>query len=70
MAYQTIKKVLGGAVIAGLALLGTVAHADKLKVAGIYTQPIQQKWDAALHKGLVAAQAAGEIRVCVLRKGS
>ena len=61
MAYRTIKKVLGGAVIAGLALLGTVAHADKLKVAGIYTQPIQQKWDAALHKGLVAAQAAGEI---------
>jgi len=30
---------------------GTVV-AEKIKVAGIYTQPIQQKWDACLHKAL------------------
>ncbi|NQW00651.1 MAG: BMP family protein [Rhodospirillales bacterium] len=35
--------------------------AAKIKVAGIYTQPIQQKWDARLHQALVAAQTAGEI---------
>ena len=37
------------------------ALAEKIKVAGIYTQPIQQKWDAVLHKALVKAQQAGEI---------
>ena len=37
------------------------ALADKIKVAGIYTQPIQQKWDARLHLALEAAQKAGEI---------
>ncbi len=35
--------------------------AEKIKVAGIYTQPIQQKWDAVLHKALVKAKEAGEI---------
>ena len=35
--------------------------ADKIKVAGIYTQPIQQKWDACLHKALQKAADAGEI---------
>lgn len=41
--------------------LAAPALAEKIKVAGIYTQPIQQKWDAVLHKGLVAAQEKGEI---------
>lgn len=35
--------------------------ADKIKVAGIYTQPIQQKWDARLHLALVNAQEEGRI---------
>ena len=35
--------------------------AEKLKVAGIYTQPLQQKWDARLHLALQAAADAGEI---------
>jgi len=56
-----MKRTLLLAII-GLALfLGTPAMADKIKVAGIYTQPIQQKWDATLHKALLAAEAAGEI---------
>ncbi len=33
-----------------------VQAADKIKVAGIYTQPIQQKWDARLHQALDAAE--------------
>lgn len=50
----------------GLLLLFSVfvagpAFAEKIKVAGIYTQPIQQKWDAVLHKGLLKAQEAGDI---------
>lgn len=37
------------------------ALAAKIKVAGIYTQPIQQKWDARLHQALDKAAKAGEI---------
>jgi len=47
---------------AGVLGLGAMpARAETIKVAGIYTQPIQQKWDARLHQGLTAAQEAGEI---------
>jgi len=35
--------------------------AQTIKVAGIYTQPIQQKWDARLHQALDKAAKAGEI---------
>ncbi|MGI9371578.1 MAG: BMP family protein [Hyphomicrobiales bacterium] len=53
--------ILAGAsaTVAGLGI--TPAFADKIKVAGIYTQPIQQKWDARLHEGLEAAKANGDI---------
>ena len=37
------------------------SHSGKIKVAGIYTQPIQQKWDARLHQALVKSKDAGEI---------
>jgi basic membrane lipoprotein Med (substrate-binding protein (PBP1-ABC) superfamily) len=39
----------------------TAAGARTLKVAGIYTVPVQQKWVATLHRALNAAQQAGEI---------
>ena len=42
-------------------LAGTALAAEKLKVAGIYTQPIQQKWDACLHKALQKAADEGKI---------
>ena len=42
-------------------LLAGPAAADKIRVAGIYTQPIQQKWDARLHTALDAAAKAGKI---------
>lgn len=44
-----------------LAVTGSPALAQKIKVAGIYTQPIQQKWDARLHIALQALEDAGEI---------
>ncbi|MHA1525285.1 MAG: BMP family protein [Alphaproteobacteria bacterium] len=53
--------VLAGAGIGSLALGATAFGAGKIKVAGIYTQPIQQKWDARLHQALVTAQKAGDI---------
>jgi len=44
-----------------LSLSPGLALADKIKVAGIYTVPIQQKWVGTLHRALEAAKAAGEI---------
>ena len=60
---KLISKGLFGALFAGLVLVGlsTGAHAEKIKVAGIFTQPIQQKWDARLHLALENAKARGEI---------
>ncbi len=50
------------AAAAGATTLGAKpAFAETIKVAGIYTQPIQQKWDARLHQGLEAAKAKGDI---------
>ncbi len=50
------------AAITGTSALGmTPGFAAPIKVAGIYTQPIQQKWDARLHLGLEAAKAKGDI---------
>lgn len=50
-------------VTVGIACLATVniAVAEKIKVAGIYTQPLQQKWDARLHLALQKAADAEEI---------
>lgn len=61
-----------GAALLGAALLvaGTVSPsaAEKIKVAGIYTQPIQQKWDARLHQALEQAAKAGEIEYVFAEK--
>jgi basic membrane protein A len=48
-------------VLTAAALVPTSAFAAPVKVAGIYTQPIQQKWDARLHLALDAASKAGKI---------
>ena len=53
------------AMFAGSAMAG-----EKIKVAGIYTQPIQQKWDACLHKALQKAADAGEIEYVYSEKVS
>lgn len=55
------SRQLLGLLLLATGFLSAPAMADKIKVAGIYTQPIQQKWDARLHLALEAAAAAGEI---------
>ncbi|WP_207460679.1 BMP family protein [Azospirillum sp. SYSU D00513] len=65
----TRRAVLGGIAAATLAVgaLGTFAGAgpafaqDKLKVAGVYTVPVEQQWVSRIHKALQAAQQRGEI---------
>ena len=52
---------LTAAGVAALSVGIVPASAETIKVAGIYTQPIQQKWDARLHQALVKAKEAGEI---------
>ena len=49
------------AAVAATLAFGGSALADKLKVAGIYTVPIQQKWVGTLHRALTAAKERGEI---------
>ena len=56
------RTALGLAVAAAATLaFGGAALAEKLKVAGIYTVPIQQKWVGTLHRALAAAKERGEI---------
>lgn len=63
-----------GAVLLGAAALAagmvSPSAAEKIKVAGIYTQPIQQKWDARLHQALDKAAKAGEIEYVFAEKVS
>jgi basic membrane lipoprotein Med (substrate-binding protein (PBP1-ABC) superfamily) len=57
----TRRAVIAAALSVG-ALAGTsVAAADKLKVAAIYTLPVEQQWISRIHKALNAAQDRGEI---------
>lgn len=64
--YVSLKKIIKTPILSALLLSSflfssTAAMAEKITVAGIYTQPIQQKWDARLHLALQAAADAGEI---------
>jgi basic membrane protein A len=45
---------------AGLFVAGAASAAD-IKVASIYTVPVQQKWVGTLHKALTAAEERGDI---------
>lgn len=58
-----IENLLKSLILSLLVILLAVSPvlAEKIKVAGIYTQPIQQKWDAVLHKALLKAKESGEI---------
>ncbi|MBA3009602.1 MAG: BMP family protein [Proteobacteria bacterium] len=63
-------------IVAGILILGTALFAansfasEKITVAGIYTQPIQQKWDACLHKALQKAADEGKIEYVYSEKVS
>ncbi len=70
---MTKQRFLALAVLAALAValcLPGAALAKTIKVAGIYTQPIQQKWDARLHQALTKAAEAGEIEYVFSEKVS
>ncbi len=61
---KSVTKFVGTLVLSvvALAVFSTGSPAgDKIKVAGIYTQPIQQKWDARLHNALNKAFKEGKI---------
>ena len=53
--------LLGGAVALGLTLSAGVAAAEAIKVAAIYTLPVEQQWISRIHKALNAAKDRGDI---------
>jgi len=54
--------LLGGAALAGTSALPRSAWAQTpLKVAGIYTVPVEQQWVSRIHKAAEAAKAAGRV---------
>jgi basic membrane lipoprotein Med (substrate-binding protein (PBP1-ABC) superfamily) len=61
-ARRSILKVL--VAVAGIALAGAAPAAlaqGKLKVAAVYTVPVEQQWVSRIHKALNAAKERGEI---------
>lgn len=70
MIKSRLVRFLCLAAVAAALLLPGQAFAKKLKVAGIYTQPIQQKWDACLHKALAKFAEEGRIEYVYSEKVS
>ena len=60
---KTHTRLLAAALAAVISALFGIggAAADRIKVAAVYTQPVQQKWVARLHEALVDARRRGEI---------
>ncbi|MGI9348097.1 MAG: BMP family protein [Gammaproteobacteria bacterium] len=60
---STLKNIiaLAALILLPFSSVSPAVAADKIKVAGIYTQPIQQKWDARLHLALQRAADEGRI---------
>ena len=58
-----LKKILVITLLSltALPVAGVAVAAEKIKVAGIYTVPVQQKWVGTLHRALSTAAEAGEI---------
>ena len=55
------RMLLGAAVAAGVAMSTGIAAAEALKVAAIYTLPVEQQWISRIHKALNAAADRGDI---------
>lgn len=57
-----MRRVLVGALASiSLLLSAGLALAEKVKVAGIYTLPVEQQWISRIHKALNAASDRGEV---------
>ncbi|SFU08870.1 BMP family protein [Sedimentitalea nanhaiensis] len=55
------RMLMAGAVAAGVGLSAGAAWAEAIKVAAIYTLPVEQQWISRIHKALNAAQDRGDI---------
>lgn len=49
------------AVATSITAFGTASAQEKVKVAAVYTVPVEQQWVSRIHKALTAAQERGEI---------
>lgn len=56
-----LKSSIAGAAVAAALPSGAFAQAKVLKVAGIYTVPVEQQWVSRIHIAAVAAQERGDI---------
>lgn len=59
-----IRKFVMAAAVAAVAAAGGMSAAEaaeKLKVAGVYTVPVEQQWVSRIHKALTAAEQRGDI---------
>jgi len=56
-----MRLTMRGLWLAVLLVASFPALAETIRVAGIYTVPVQQKWVGTLHRALSAAEEAGEI---------
>ena len=57
----TRRTVLASFVAAGTMMSAGAALAEKVKVAGIFTLPVEQQWISRIHIALVAAEKRGDI---------
>ena len=55
------RGVIAGAVALGMAMSTASAMAETIKVAGIFTLPVEQQWISRIHIALNAAQERGDI---------
>ncbi len=55
------RTMLAGAATLGLVLSAGAGIAEQIKVAAIYTLPVEQQWISRIHKALTAARDRGEI---------
>jgi len=57
----TRRTVLASLIAAGTMMSAGAALADKVKVAGIFTLPVEQQWISRIHKALNGAKDRGDI---------
>ena len=63
MTLSTRRVVLATAVAFSTLFSAGVAAAEAIKVAAIYTLPVEQQWISRIHKALNAAARAGRDRL-------
>ncbi len=59
--HYTRRLVIAAAASAGLLMSAGAAMAETIKVAGIFTLPVEQQWISRIHIALKAAQDRGDI---------